>query len=319
LASAEPAHFWLSGSSTSPGGPESPTINVPISGNGQVHIWGRPMTDRKVANMSLNLIASGPGIDFLDTGIIVYNSINASAQRFELTSDANSVPPVRSTRTRTQVIAGQADSIRGLQGFTQIPSATIRGIGTKCVAGETGCFIAADGQPAWLIASVSYAAILNGSATNLFLQIGERGLNHETVLPGDYDFNSAVNADDIASWRNGFATTSLWADGNNDGQINAADYVVWRKNDGGVGQVELSSLTSIRFGVGPVVGVPEPIYNGLTDRQINFTSDHADAVIQVAMMGSGGGAGVPEPTSLLLLLTGGLVALSHRGVRRPIR
>jgi hypothetical protein len=273
------------------------------------------MTDRKVANMSLDLVASGPGIDFLDTGIIVYNSVNASAQRFELISDANSVPPVRSTRTRAQVVAGQADSIRGLQGFTQIPSPTIRGIGNKCVAGETGCFIATDGAPAWLIASASYAAILTGSSTNLFLQIGERGLNHETVLPGDYDFNSFVDGDDVHAWRTGFGSnTSAWADGNNDHVVDAADYVVWRKNQGGTGVVETSDLTSIRFGVGTVAGVPEPIYNGLTDRQMTFTSDHADAVIQVAMSGSGGGAvGVPEPSSLFLLVCGSFFsAFRHR-------
>jgi hypothetical protein len=217
-------------------------------------------------------------------------------------------------------MAGQADSIRGLQGFTQIPSPTIRGIGMKCVAGETGCFTTADGQPAWLIASVSYAAIQAGSATNVFLQIGERGLNHETVLAGDYDFNSAVNADDFVSWRNGFGSSnSSWADGNNDGQVNASDYVVWRKNDGGMGQVELSNLTSIRFGVGPVPGVPEPVYNGQTDRQVNLPGDHADAVIQVAMSGGGGIASVPEPTSHLVSWAGGLVALSQLRVRRPIR
>src|SRR5262245_7879373 len=99
----EPAHFWLSASNTAPGGPEAPTLNVSSTGTGQIYIWGRPMTDRKVVNLSLNLIASQPGIDFLDTGITVFNTINGPLQRFEFVSDASSTPALLSTRTRTQV------------------------------------------------------------------------------------------------------------------------------------------------------------------------------------------------------------------------
>src|SRR6187431_3234753 len=142
---AEPAQFWLSASNTAPGGPDAPTINVPISGNGQVYIWGRPATDRKIQNLSLNLMALQAGIDFLDTGITVFNPLSGPAQRYEFVSDETSVPAVRSTRTRSQVIAGQTDSIRGMQGFTLLPNPAIRGVGAKCVAGETNCFLAADG------------------------------------------------------------------------------------------------------------------------------------------------------------------------------
>ncbi len=317
---AEPAHFWLSASSTAPGGPEAPTINIANNGTGQVYVWGRPMTDRKVANLSLNLIASQPGIDFSDTGITVYNTVGGPAQRFEFISDASSVPPLRSTRTRAQVIAGQTDSIRGLQGFTLLPSPTIRGIGAKCVDGESGCFLAADGQPAWLVASASFTAIVPASVTELFLQVGEHGINHETVLPGDYDFNSVVENDDYGIWRNNFGSNNaLWADGNDNGVVDAADYVLWRKNLGGIGVVETTSLTSARFGVGPITGVPEPIYNAATDRQTTFTNDHADAVIQIATAGSGGstlGEGVPEPSSLLLFLGSVLVLATGRPALR---
>jgi hypothetical protein len=319
---AQPAHFWLSASSVSPGGPEAPTISVANNGSGQIHIWGRPTNDKKVVNLSLNLVATQAGIDLLDTGIAVYNSIGGPAQRFELVSDSSSVPPVQSTRTRAQVLAGQSDSIRGLQGFTLIPSPIIRGIGAACVSGESGCLVAADGGPAWLVASVSFSAVQPGSATNVFLQIGERGINHATVPRGDHDFNGVVDGDDYDNWRSNFASDNAdWADGNSDGDVDAADYVAWRKNEGGIGVVELSSLTSVRFGVGPMAGVPEPTYNGFTDRQVTLSGDHADAVIQVATAGSGGGtAGVPEPSSLPPLLLGLLVAASCRPLgRRPIR
>jgi hypothetical protein len=303
---AQTAHFWLSASSVSPSGLEAPTINVANHGTAQIHVWGRPIEGKKFDNLSLNIIAMQASIDFLNTGIVVYNNITGPVQRFELLSDSSSVPAVQSTRTRAQVLAGQADSIRGLQGFTLVPSTTIRGIGATCVAGETGCFLAADGQPAWLVASVSFTALQPASLTEVFLQIGERGINHAAVLPGDHDFNGVVDDDDYGSWRRGFASgAAAWADSNLDGVVDAADYVAWRKNYGGYGLAELASETSVLFGIGPTAGVPEPTYNGLSNRQITLTGDHADALIQVAASGSGGiAAGVPEPWTLVSFLMG---------------
>src|SRR4029079_12032245 len=101
--------------------------------------------------ISLNLIASQAGIDFLDTGITVHNTINGQANRFEFVSDASTAPPLRSTRTRAQVIAGQADSIRGLQGFTLLPTSSIRGIGTKCAGSDAGWFLFSSGATDCLI------------------------------------------------------------------------------------------------------------------------------------------------------------------------
>jgi hypothetical protein len=314
---AEPAHFWLSASSTSPGGPEAPTLNIPISGTGQIHIWGRPATDRKFANLSLNLVATQPGIDFLDTGIVLYNAINTSLQRFESVADGGSVPALQSTRTRSQVVAGQADGIRGFQGFTLLPSPTIRGIGTKCVSGETGCFVAADGEPAWLIASASFTAIQPGSSTPLFLQVGEHGINQETVLTGDHDFNGVVERADYDLWQRNFdSNTALFADANDNNRVDAADYVLWREHLGLAGVLELSNLTSVSFGVGPMAGVPEPMYNAATNRQTTLTSDHADAVIQVAASATSFAATtgfVPEPESITILLAGALLL----AIRRP--
>ena len=319
---AEPAHFWLSASSTAPAGPEAPTLNIASTGNGQIHIWGRPATDKKVRNLSLNLVAMQPGIDFADTGIILHNTISGPTQRFEFVADASAVPPLVSSRTRTQVAAGQADGIRGLQGFTLLPSLTSRGIGTKCVAGETGCFLAADGEPAWLIASVSFTAMLPGSTTELFLQVGEHGINHETVLPGDHDFNGVVERSDYEAWKASFGSTAAsFADGNNNGIVDAADYALWRNNEHAMGVVEPTSMTSVRFGIGPITGVPEPIYNAATDRQTNFTSDHPDALIQVAVVGSGvttSGHVVPEPPAVFAFLAGVLLLAACRPkLRRP--
>jgi hypothetical protein len=52
-------------------------------------------------------------------------------------------------------------------------------------------------------------------------------------LPGDYDDSGTVNDNDYATWHGDFGSLSkLDADGNRDGQVDAADYVVWRANLG---------------------------------------------------------------------------------------
>jgi hypothetical protein len=71
-----------------------------------------------------------------------------------------------------------------------------------------------------------------------------------------------------------FVPTALAGDHNGDGKVDAADYVVWRKNPAGFGGAQ-----------------------GYTDWVNNFG----------AMLGAGGGAGVgavPEPSSLALVMLG---------------
>lgn len=52
-------------------------------------------------------------------------------------------------------------------------------------------------------------------------------------LPGDYNLDGGVDADDYEVWRGEFASTlALDADGNSNGTVDAADYVVWRRNLG---------------------------------------------------------------------------------------
>jgi autotransporter-associated beta strand protein len=71
-------------------------------------------------------------------------------------------------------------------------------------------------------------------------------------IPGDYDRNGVVDATDFNAWRAAYGNTvspGSSADGNNDGQINGADYVVWRKASvsGGNGAM-----------LNPHTSVPEP-------------------------------------------------------------
>jgi hypothetical protein len=69
------------------------------------------------------------------------------------------------------------------------------------------------------------------------------------LAPGDYNADGAVNQADYAYWRSNFGSTNrLAADGSNNNQIDAADFVVWRK-----------SLAAA--GLGSDYWVPEPSTN----------------------------------------------------------
>jgi hypothetical protein len=89
--------------------------------------------------------------------------------------------------------------------------------------------------------------------------------------PGDYNADGEVDAADYGIWRTAYGSTDLSADGNVDGKVDGADYVVWRQH-------------------------LQPAQNS------------AEA----------SGANVPEPvTSALLLMA--LAAIAARGQRRPLR
>jgi hypothetical protein len=69
------------------------------------------------------------------------------------------------------------------------------------------------------------------------LEIGEAAALLDSAAPaGDYDADGDVDAADYVVWRNAFgAATILYgsgADGNGDGKVDAADYTVWRDNLG---------------------------------------------------------------------------------------
>lgn len=54
--------------------------------------------------------------------------------------------------------------------------------------------------------------------------------------PGDYNFDSIVNAADYNVWKADFgSTTKAEADGNGNGIVDAADYVIWRDTLGQIG------------------------------------------------------------------------------------
>jgi glucose/arabinose dehydrogenase len=68
-------------------------------------------------------------------------------------------------------------------------------------------------------------------------------------IPGDYDYDGDVDTADYNVWRAtvGLVSTTASADGNGNGVVDAADYVLWRKYNG----------TSLGSGAGSGAAVPE--------------------------------------------------------------
>ncbi len=50
-----------------------------------------------------------------------------------------------------------------------------------------------------------------------------------TNIPGDYNGDTIVDSQDHNAWRAAYGTNLTAADGNNNGSVDAADYVIWRK------------------------------------------------------------------------------------------
>ena len=97
-----------------------------------------------------------------------------------------------------------------------------------------------------------YYARITGSTNNVQLyQLQLTAAALATVLPGDYNLDGQVDAADYSVWRDSFGKTgaSLAADGNGDGVVNSLDYNLWKSNFG---------ASAGSGGVGSSSTVPEP-------------------------------------------------------------
>jgi hypothetical protein len=310
-----PIHFWFSTSVTASNGPEAPQVALTAGNRTTLYLWCRPSTRASLQNFSLNVVASQPGIDLVDGTFTVFNDASSTADRFEFVNDSLSTPPLVSEFTETQVSAN-ADSLLNLQGFTVFSSDAV-GIGPNCSAGALHCHVAPDGKPVWLLGSLAVKGVTMGAMAELYLQVGDVGMNQEIFPVGDYDASGLVNIDDFDAWKRDFGSTLVRdADGNGDGIINAADYSLWRDRLGATSVIENSASTLARFGLEATPASAQPTYNTLSHRGVTLAGDDPDAVITVAGPAAGaGGVAAPEPTVGTLVCWLLLAAASGRLVR----
>ncbi len=109
--------------------------------------------------------------------------------------------------------------------------------------GTTLALLGEQGMMELLLADFASATSIVNTITIDFARAQETGgfVLEEVFLaptpqPGDYNRDGQVNLADYSVWRHGYGAftfqAGLTADGNNDGYIDAADYTIWRDNLG---------------------------------------------------------------------------------------
>jgi hypothetical protein len=308
---APSAHFWLSTSALATPGPSNAVVGPVLGATTRLYVWGRPTPGRQFEAISLNVVAAGPSVDFVDGSYAFYNQVNGGTERFEYVVDSTTTPTLGSEYNAFELgLGGVTDGLYGLNGFN-LTATDPRGPGPVCAAGEIGCVVAGDSQPAWLIASFEVTALSAGIA-QLHLQIGDRGVVERTLVSGDYDLDGTVNELDHAAWAAGYGAAGMHAaDGNLDGVVDAADYTIWRDHVGGLSVLHGATQTAVRFGE-DFAGFEEPAHNALTDRDLNLPGDDADATLTIAAPA----LSIPEPTAALMTAAA-LIPLIRKREPRP--
>jgi hypothetical protein len=93
-------------------------------------------------------------------------------------------------------------------------------------------------------------------------------------LPGDYDGNNLVDGDDHQEWTSGFGGSvarGTVADGNRDGVVDAADYVMWRWS--------MMASSAGSASATPGSDVPQPVSSEASSDTLTMTADAAFAVL----------------------------------------
>ncbi len=175
VAAAQGTNIWLSTESAIPPGSaagEVPDIHHVGPGEaGQLHIWLRPDSEKNFTDFSLNVRSTNEAvIDFTQVALnnpVLWEVAGFTRSRFQVTYDSDDGLPIETN----------PDAINGIMGFSIFPQGDDGwGMGPKAVRFGDPFYDAVN--DAFLLATVDYVTTGAGS-TDLFLQIGEWGVNND--------------------------------------------------------------------------------------------------------------------------------------------
>jgi len=284
---------------------QNETESIDISGGGTgltLGIWALPVALQNLNGIDLNLVVVEGGGNAIDiTGATVENPLITGAGGAKRWFDDGSI-------SGAGIAAVAADLVTNLIGVTTTgTSAAGEGTGLDVANGANDPFFDSD-TGAYLFATVTYDVINSGegSAANLFLQIGSAGISDTTsglvtsVIFGQSDPGlnavnlvergvSSLTADaEVMGGAGGPGITLLFGDANNDELVSGADFVA---TQGNFGATDL-----------PADGLL------LGDSNDDGIVSGADFVATQGAFGAfvpaASAAAVPEPTSFVLLCIG---------------
>ncbi len=308
--SASATSIWLTPTNSLPAGSvppqnasEIPQVNRGFGNTGSFFIWAEPDASKTLLNWSLNIVSSDPNIVQFTTSSV--NSFNP---------DLNSMPNVRrweliNEHQSLQVPEPKLERIQGFSLFNQASSGIGIGTGPDAAGGSMvpDPFAA---NNSWLIAQVDYVTGSIPGNAEVFLQIGDAGINNlgeessmTSVVFGALT-DTALNAS-TARKQNSETPELIFtvedtgqqnADFDADGDVDGSDFLIWQRGFGtssGIGDANNDLFTN-----GADLTIWEQQYG---------SSQSISAVSQA----------VPEPSSALLWATG--IALLLGGCRRGMR
>ena len=154
---------------------------------------------------------------------------------------------------------------------------------------------------------------LNARYSGQFLDDVISAFAADPGLPGDYNGDGVVNAQDYDTWVAVYGTSDSGADGNGDGVVDAADFTVWRDafaatalpgDANGDGAVDLLDLDILGTNFGAV---------DATLAQGDFNGDGVVDLLDLDILGTNFGASasqaVPEPAGAAILI---VALVAHR-------
>jgi hypothetical protein len=188
VASANATNFWLSRSNTSSAPPGDVAAIPTLPPSGKAYVWGRPDAGKTLLNWDLNIHTSSPGVISF-TRVNVLNPllgqitvprplpVTLPLKRYEFINDSSVSP---------NVVAPDGQSVL-FAGFSVANTNTVgAGIGPQTTVPPFMDPNYDSSNDSWLMAEITYEAIGTGM-TDLFLQIGVHGLNHQNEASDQVD------------------------------------------------------------------------------------------------------------------------------------